>query len=322
MRQAFKNVPAFPGPWGQTLPAIQISNLVKRYGDLTAVNGISLAVEDKQIFGILGPNGAGKTTTLEIVEGIRKPDGGEVRILGLDIVEKQKEIKQLIGVQLQSTATPDRLTVRETIVLFATFYEHSLPSDQVIAHVQLEAKADARVEELSGGQAQRLAIGLALVNDPKVIFLDEPTTGLDPAARRNLWDVIEGLRTGGKTIVITTHYMEEAERLCDIVAIMDQGKIVAQDTPANLIRTLGESQAIEFTAAGTIKPGEMESLPSVSRVAVAQGVYSLFTTDATATLHALIEQSGHNGWKAEDIKIRSATLEDVFVKLTGRRLRE
>lgn len=295
---------------------------MKRYGELVAVNGISLSVEEKQIFGILGPNGAGKTTTLEIVEGIREPDGGEVRILGLDRAMKKREIKQLIGVQLQSTATPDRLTVRETIELFGTFYDHSLPADEVIKSVQLEAKADARVEELSGGQAQRLAIGLALVNDPKVIFLDEPTTGLDPAARRNLWEVIENLRKGGKTIVLTTHYMEEAERLCDIVAIMDQGKIVAQDTPPNLIRTLGESEAIEFTASGEIKPGEMEGLPGVSRVMTAQGVHSLFTTDATATLHALVERSGRDGWKAEDIKIRSATLEDVFVKLTGRRLRE
>jgi len=295
---------------------------VKRYGELTAVNGISLSVEEKQIFGILGPNGAGKTTTLEIVEGIRDSDEGEVKILGLDRAMKKKEIKEIIGVQLQSTATPDRLTVRETIELFGTFYEHRLPADKVIEQVQLEQKADSRIEELSGGQAQRLAIGLALVNDPKVIFLDEPTTGLDPAARRNLWEVIENLRKAGKTIVLTTHYMEEAERLCDIVAIMDQGKIVAQDTPPNLIKTLGESQAIEFVASGTLEPSELEGLPGVTRVVSSEGVHSLFTTDATATLHALVERSGRNGWKAEDIKIRQATLEDVFVRLTGRRLRE
>ena len=302
--------------------AIEISKLVKRYGDLTAVNGISLAVETGQIFGILGPNGAGKTTTLEIVEGIRDPDEGSVKILGLDRAMKKKEIKQLIGVQLQSTATPDRLTVRETIELFGKFYEHSLPSDEVIAHVQLEAKAEARVEELSGGQAQRLAIGLALVNDPKVIFLDEPTTGLDPAARRNLWDVIEGLRKGGKTIILTTHYMEEAERLCDIVAIMDHGNIVAQDTPAKLIKSIGESQAVEFEAASPIKKEDLESLPGVTRSRVADAIYSLFTTDATATLHALIDRSQRDGWKAEKINIRNATLEDVFVQLTGRGLRE
>ncbi len=304
------------------MPAIEIHNLVKRYGDLVAVNGISLTVEDKQIFGILGPNGAGKTTTLEVVEGIRDPDSGEIRILGLDRSKMKKEIKELIGVQLQSTATPDRLTVRETIELFGTFFKHQLPADEVIAHVQLEQKADARVEELSGGQAQRLAIGLALVNDPKLIFLDEPTTGLDPAARRNLWEVIEGLRKEGKTIVITTHYMEEAERLCDIVAIMDQGKIVAQDTPKNLIKALGESQAIEFTVTGRVEEGELSKLAAVTRVVEAEGTYSLFTTDATTTLRAVIEHGAGGAWRAEDIKIRSATLEDVFVKLTGRRLRE
>jgi ABC-2 type transport system ATP-binding protein len=304
------------------VPAIEIHNLVKRYGDLVAVNGISLTVEDKQIFGILGPNGAGKTTTLEVVEGIRDPDGGEIRILGLDRSKMKKEIKELIGVQLQSTATPDRLTVRETIELFGTFFKHQLPADDVIKHVQLEQKADARVEELSGGQAQRLAIGLALVNDPKLIFLDEPTTGLDPAARRNLWEVIEGLREEGKTIVITTHYMEEAERLCDIVAIMDQGKIVAQDTPKNLIKALGESQAIEFTAEAKIPEAELSALPNVTRVVNNENAYSLFTTDATATLRAVIEHGTSGAWRAEDIKIRSATLEDVFVKLTGRRLRE
>ncbi len=306
----------------EKVAAIEIKNLVKRYGELVAVNGISLSVEEKLIFGILGPNGAGKTTTLEICEGIRDPDEGTVLIMGEDRVMNKKKIKQLIGVQLQSTATPDRLTVRETITLFGGFYDHCLPTDEVIKAIQLEAKADSRVEELSGGQQQRLAIGLALVNDPKIIFLDEPTTGLDPAARRNLWDVIENLRKGGKTIIITTHYMEEAERLCDIVAVMDMGKIVAQDTPPNLIKSLGESQAIEFTSATTIKTEDLESLPKVTRAVVAQGIYSLFTTDATATLHALIDRTNREGWRAEDIKIRSATLEDVFVKLTGRRLRE
>jgi ABC-2 type transport system ATP-binding protein len=307
---------------GVRASAIEIQGLVKRYGDLTAVDGISLKVENGQIFGILGPNGAGKTTTLEIVEGIRDMDGGSVKIFGLDRSSQKKDIKEIIGVQLQSTATPDRLTVRETIDLFGTFYKHRLSSDEVIKSVQLEAKAESRVEELSGGQAQRLAIGLALVNDPKVIFLDEPTTGLDPAARRNLWEVIEALRKGGKTIILTTHYMEEAERLCDIVAIMDHGKIVAQDTPANLIRTLGEGEAVEFTSEGTVGEGELERLPGVTRVVSVDLVHSLFTTDSTATLHALVERSGKNGWRAQDLKIRSASLEDVFVRLTGRRLRE
>jgi ABC-2 type transport system ATP-binding protein len=307
---------------GRQLPAIEITNLVKKYGELVAVNGISLTVEDRQIFGILGPNGAGKTTTLEVVEGIRDPDEGTIKILGLDRSQSKKDIKQLIGVQLQSTATPDRLTVRETIELFGTFYEHQLPSDKVIEYVQLEQKADARVEELSGGQAQRLAIGLALVNDPKLVFLDEPTTGLDPAARRNLWEVIERLRKEGKTIVITTHYMEEAERLCDIVAIMDQGKIVAQDTPKNLIKALGESQAVKFTLVGKATDEELAALPGVTRVVSDDAARSLFTTNATQTLEAVFDATKQGTWKAEDLGIRSATLEDVFVKLTGRRLRD
>ncbi len=304
------------------MPAIVIKNLVKRYGDLVAVNGLSLEVEEKQIFGILGPNGAGKTTTLEIVEGIRDADEGEVVILGLNRAMKKAEIKQLIGVQLQATATPDRLTVRETIDLFGTFYDHRLTADEVIKYVQLEAKAEDYVEKLSGGQQQRLAIGLALVNDPKIIFLDEPTTGLDPAARRNLWDVIENLRKSGKTVILTTHYMEEAERLCDIVAIMDQGKIVAQDTPAGLIRSLGENQAVEFTPSEPVLHSELEALAAVTKVQVAEGIVSLFTTDPGETMHALIEKATRDGFKVEGIRLRSATLEDVFVNLTGRRLRE
>jgi ABC-2 type transport system ATP-binding protein len=188
--------------------------------------------------------------------------------------------------------------------------------------IQLEEKADALIEKLSGGQKQRLAIGLALVNDPKIIFLDEPTTGLDPAARRNLWDVIEGLRKSGKTLVMTTHYMEEAEKLCDIVAIMDQGKIVAQGEPHELIKSLGESEAIEFNAAGSIPPGELESLPGATKVVTTEGIHSVFTRDAAQTIHSLIERSGKNGWKVENLSIRSATLEDVFVQLTGRRLRD
>ena len=304
------------------MPAIEIKNLVKRYGELVAVNGLSLEVEERQIFGILGPNGAGKTTTLEIVEGIRDPDEGEVHILGLDRAMKKAEIKQIIGVQLQASATPDRLTVRETIDLFGTFYDRHLPTDEVISHVQLEAKADDFVEKLSGGQQQRLAIGLALVNDPKIIFLDEPTTGLDPAARRNLWEVIENLRKAGKTVVLTTHYMEEAERLCDIVAIMDQGKIVAKDTPAGLIRSLGESQAIEFTPSQPVAAADLEGLPSATKVQVADGTVSVFTTDPGATMHALIEKSTKDGFKVEGLRLRSASLEDVFVSLTGRRLRE
>jgi ABC-2 type transport system ATP-binding protein len=286
------------------------------------VDGISLSVEEGQIFGILGPNGAGKTTTLEIVEGIRKPDDGKVTILGLDIATQEKKIKQLIGVQLQATATPERLTVRETIELFGKFYPKALDADQIIKFVQLEQKAENLVRDLSGGQAQRLAIGLALVNDPKIIFLDEPTTGLDPVARRSLWDVVDNLKESGKTVILTTHYMEEAERLCDLIAIMDQGKIVAQDTPEGLIRSLGESEAIEFTTEQDIPDADLQALPQATKVQRGDGTVSVFTSDATDTMRGLIELTGRNGWKVDDIRIRHATLEDVFVGLTGRRLRD
>jgi ABC-2 type transport system ATP-binding protein len=302
--------------------AIEIKGLVKRYGDLVAVDGISLTVEEGQIFGILGPNGAGKTTTLEIVEGIRKADAGEVKILGLDHLTKAKEIKQLIGVQLQATATPERLTVRETVELFGKFFKRALPADDIIKFVQLEQKESNLVRDLSGGQAQRLAIGLALVNDPKILFLDEPTTGLDPAARRSLWDVVDDLQKSGKTIVLTTHYMEEAERLCDLIAIMDHGKIVAQDTPEGLIKSLGESEAIEFSSTSAIPEGELAALPGATKVQTSDGTHAVFTSDATSTIRGLVERSGSQGWKVEDIRIRRATLEDVFVGLTGRRLRE
>ncbi len=302
--------------------AIEIKGLVKRYGELTAVDGISLTVEEGQIFGILGPNGAGKTTTLEIVEGIRKADAGEVKILGLDHLTKAKEIKQLIGVQLQATATPERLTVRETIELFGKFFRRALPADHIIKFVQLEQKESSLVRDLSGGQAQRLAIGLALVNDPKILFLDEPTTGLDPAARRSLWDVVDGLQESGKTVVLTTHYMEEAERLCDLIAIMDHGKIVAQDTPDGLIKSFGESEAIEFNSTSAIPEGEIAALPGATKVQTSNGTYAVFTSDATSTIRGLVGRSGSQGWQVEDIRIRRATLEDVFVGLTGRRLRE
>jgi len=218
--------------------AITVSGLTKRYGDQVAVDAVSFEVHDGESFGILGPNGAGKTTTLEMIEGLRKPDGGEVTVLGRPVWPDPRDIQSSIGVQLQSTALFDKLSARELLELFAQFYGRSDGPEramQSLGLVGLEAKADAQAEEMSGGQRQRLAIALALVHDPQVVFLDEPTTGLDPQARRNLWDVIRAINEeGGKTVVLTTHYLEEAEELCDRVAIMDQAKVIALDTPAGL----------------------------------------------------------------------------------------
>src|SRR5579875_441303 len=227
--------------------AIAVQGLVKRYGDFTAVNGVSLSVRPDEIFGILGPNGAGKTTTLEMIEGLRPPDAGTVQVAGIDATKNAKAVKRLIGVQLQSTALFDFLTAYELIELFAALYSTDTSKakvERLIAAVSLQEKAGSRVNELSGGQQQRLSIALALANEPQIVFLDEPTTGLDPQARHNLWDVIKMIRDSGVTVVLTTHYMEEAETLCDRVAVMDHGQIIACDTPRNLIDSLNAPTTI------------------------------------------------------------------------------
>jgi ABC-2 type transport system ATP-binding protein len=214
---------------------VEVTNLTKRYDDLVAVNDVSFNIEKGEIFGLLGPNGAGKTTTVEMIEGLRQSDDGAIRVCGLDVSKRLDRVKEIIGVQLQSTTIYDKIRVGEAIDLFGSYYQKTLPTTEVLDKVSLSDKKDSFVEALSGGQKQRLAIALAMVNDPEILFLDEPTTGLDPQARRNVWDIIEGLKEKGKTIVLTTHYMEEAERLCDRVGIMDMGRIIALDTPKDLI---------------------------------------------------------------------------------------
>ncbi|MBV9280574.1 MAG: ABC transporter ATP-binding protein, partial [Chloroflexi bacterium] len=228
---------------------IDARGLVKRYGSLVAVDHLSFAVEQGEIFGLLGPNGAGKTTTLEMIEGLRTPDEGDALVLGQSVLRHARGIKERIGVQLQATALPPKITVAEAIDLFGAFYARRQPADRLLADLDLTEKAASLADSLSGGQVQRLSIALALVNDPDIVFLDEPTTGLDPQARLNLWDVIEGVRERGKTVVLTTHYMEEAERLCDRVAIMDHGRLVAIDTPARLVAQHAPGTSIEFVAA-------------------------------------------------------------------------
>ena len=298
---------------------IEAHDLVKRYGSLVAVDHLSFSVQAGEIFGLLGPNGAGKTTTLEMIEGLRTPDGGDAIVLGQSVLRHAHRIKQRIGVQLQTTALPSRITVAEAIDLFGAFYSRRRSTDELLAGFDLAAKAGALAETLSGGQVQRLSIALALVNDPDLVFLDEPTTGLDPQARLNLWDVIEGIRDQGKTVVLTTHYMEEAERLCDHVAVIDQGRIVALDTPARLIATHAPGTAIEFeTAAPDLQA--LGALPGVERAEGLDHRVTLSTTAPEQVLAHLFNPSS-NPSSIRDLRVHQGTLEDVFITLTGRTLR-
>jgi ABC-2 type transport system ATP-binding protein len=310
---------------------IDVAGLVKRYGDVVAVDGLSFAVERGEVFGMLGPNGAGKTTTLEIIEGLRTPDAGSVHVLGTDVIAHPGRVKERIGVQLQATALPAFTKVREAIDLFAALYRHARPTAEVIAEFNLEEKADAYTDRLSGGQMQRLSIALALINDPDLVFLDEPTTGLDPQARLNIWTVIEGIRKRGKTVVLTTHYMEEAERLCDRVAVVDRGRIVASDTPRRLIAEHAPGTTIEFARVPGLDVDTLRKVAGVDRV-VADGRVSVMTRAPETVLHALLDPGAP--WAAgegddaeaagaiQDLMVRHGTLEDVFLNLTGRSLRE
>jgi ABC-2 type transport system ATP-binding protein len=301
-------------------PALQVRNLVKRYGEVTAVAGVSFAVARSEIFGILGPNGAGKTTTLEMIEGLRRPDEGTAIVDGVDVRADPRGVRARIGVQLQEAAFFERLTVEETLLLFGAFHRRTAPAEGIIERLQLGEKRTSWAGTLSGGQRQRLSIALALVNDPPILFLDEPTTGLDPQARRNLWDVIAGFRREGRTVVLTTHYMEEAERLCDRVAIMDHGRLVALDTPRALIRehTPGTTVAVAISGGDAA----LEALPGVRRVQREDGEALLSSTDPIQTVHALMDLNRQGTLHFHQLRVEEATLEDVFLHLTGRRLRE
>jgi ABC-2 type transport system ATP-binding protein len=305
-----------------TAAAVIVEDLHKSYGNVRAVNGISFEVKSSEVFGLLGPNGAGKTTTVEIIEGLRQADGGRVRVCGLDPIKQARELKQRLGVSLQATALPERITAREALALFASFYKWRANIQELLALVSLEEKADTRFGTLSGGQQQRLAIALALVNDPAVVILDEPTAGLDPQARRELHNVIDRLRGQGKTILLTTHYIEEAEKLCDRVAIIDGGKIIALGTPRQLISRSQSHARIEFTTAAPIEPAALRQIQFVDSVTEAQGGYVLKTADAPRTVIELIKwlEAGHH--ELLDLHITRPTLEDVFIELTGRRIRK
>jgi ABC-2 type transport system ATP-binding protein len=308
--------------------AIQCRQLVKQYPGkppVQAVRGLDLAVEEGECFGLLGPNGAGKTTTLEIIEGLLDATSGDVEVLGLRWDSAANAIREQIGISLQETRLADKLTVRETVTLFRSFYKTGLDPETAIARVSLEEKATAHVVKLSGGQKQRLAVACALVGDPRLLFLDEPTTGLDPQSRRQLWEVIGEFRKTGRTVMLTTHYMDEAERLCDRVAIVDHGQTIAKGSPAQLIAQLGGDHIIDFTLAQPAPPlseAELTQLPTVRTARTEDGKFSLAVTQPHVTLPALLALLQSRGAALAQLTTRHATLEDVFVALTGRHLEE
>ncbi len=301
---------------------VEVDDLCKSYSDIKAVNSISFSVLKGEVFGMLGPNGAGKTTTMEIVEGLRIADSGSVRVLGLDIKRDSMKIKARIGVQLQTTSLYPYLTVGEVLDLFGSFFPKALPVNQLLELVKLEDSSRKLCIHLSGGQQQRLSVALALVNDPEILFLDEPTAGLDPQARHNIWEVIQFARQQGKTVFLTTHYMEEAEHLCDRVAIIDYGQIIATDRPGGLVSQNFQEEAIEFDAEHQLAKETLEGLPGVTNVVLENSSVTIYSTSVPATISTLLELAKQRNFELTDLRVHRATLEDVFLKLTGRRIRD
>src|SRR6201997_1593238 len=306
--------------------AIQCRGVRKTYdGKVGAVRGLNLEIQTGECFGLLGPNGAGKTTTIEILEGLLAPTSGEVSILGHSWRENEREMREWLGISLQETRLSEKLTVRETVELFASFYREPRLSEEVMAQLELTEKADSWVGKLSGGQRQRLAVATALVCNPKILFFDEPTTGLDPQSRRQLWDIIRAFQRDGGTVLLTTHYMDEAERLCDRLAIVDHGQIIAEGSPADLIQRLGGHHVVEFSVSGNHTTAAMtawRALPSVESVRDEEGMIALNVKQPHLTIPALLEAIDKEGGRLQHLTTRQASLEDVFVRLTGRHLRE
>ena len=304
--------------------ALRVRALRKAYKDVVAVGGLDLEVPAGECFGLLGPNGAGKTTTIEICEGLTARDSGDVEVLGMHWETDARALKQRLGIQLQETQLSDKLTVEETVRLFRSFFDNGPTPEHVIALVQLEEKRRSRVGTLSGGQKQRLALACALVGNPEVLFLDEPTTGLDPQARRQLWDLIEEFKRAGRTIVLTTHYMDEAERLCERVAIMDHGKIIALGSPRELVASIGVEHVVEFSVddATRLDLAALRAIDGVRDARIENGTVRMQVTALHRAVPALLAELVRRNVKLAELRTHSATLEDVFVTLTGRHLRD
>lgn len=301
---------------------VDVKDLVKRYGSFTAVKGVKFQVEKGEIFGLLGPNGAGKTTTIEMLVGLRKPDEGTAALAGYDVRKDVNKVKEVIGVQLQSTSLFELLKVEEILHLYASFYPSHVDINQLIEDMLLTEKRKDRIKGLSGGQKQRLAIALALIHDPEIVFLDEPTTGLDPQARRTLWDIVLRLKERGKTVILSTHYMDEAHVLCDRIGIMDQGELIALDTPTNLVKTLQSTSTIEFHLNNPPEQEWFMRMDGVEEVAIKDTFVQLYTDELQLALTSLISISTEHHLKIQDLETRQATLEDVFIHMTGRKLWE
>ena len=317
-------------------PAVQVENLVKRFGSFTAVDGVTFSVERGEVFGILGPNGAGKTTTLEIIESLQKPTEGRVSVLGLDVQSDAAKVKTRIGVQLQASAYYDYLNLKEILALLGSFYPSKASPESLLDQVGLSDKFASRMSELSGGQRQRFGVAASLVNNPELVVLDEPTTGLDPQARRNLWGLIREVNGRGVTVVLTTHYMEEAETLCSRLAIMDHGRILALDTPRNLINQLKASYAVKLTLDKPMTVAQLESLnggvelvqskeqseEATDEAAKSENTYLLRLANSPTALRAMLDEIDKAGLGLENLQITPVTLEDVFLELTGSELRD
>ena len=304
--------------------ALACRTLMKRYGDVVALNGLSLEVHRGECFGMLGPNGAGKTTTVEIFEGLREPDSGDVEVLGEHWKGNGIALRVRLGIQLQETKFQDKLTVAEVMTLFRSFYPRGLSVADALTQVSLDEKAGAQVRTLSGGQKQRLSLACALVGDPEVLFLDEPTTGLDPQSRRQTWDVVQAYKARGRTVLLTTHYMEEAAQLCDRVAVVDHGEVIALGTPRELIASLGAEHVVEFSVSGdrALADVEVQGLPSVERIARENGVWRVTVREVHRAVPALLTLLAEHRLEPTHLTTHHATLEDVFMSLTGRRLRD
>ena len=312
-------------PQTAILAALRVRGLRKTYKNVVAVDGLDLEVRAGECFGVLGPNGAGKTTTVEICEGLTAPDSGDVEVLGMRWDSNADELRQRLGIQLQDTQLSEKLTVLETVRLFRSFFHQGPAPAEVIALVHLEEKLGSRVGELSGGQKQRLALACALVGDPEFLFLDEPTTGLDPQARRQLWDLIQEFKRSGKTILLTTHYMDEAERLCQRIAIMDHGKVIALGSPRELIASYCAEHLVEFSSgngSNGLDLARLQRIEGVRAVHALDGTIQLQVSELHTAVPALLGELARQGVPLTELRTHSATLEDVFVTLTGRHLRD